>query len=278
MGHFTFENPWWGDLNTEALGIVVSKKRIRNLPARDVTNIHVPGRSGDILIDTASYQNVEVSYECSTQNIAAIAEMKRRIASAGYLESSVTPRSGYRLLTDSWTAGAERFAVCVNAIELEEVIANRFHTFTVVFNCKPQIYYQRDAAGASFLVAPTVTAPSSMTLTAPSMPIVGGLPKLEIYAAGDVTLGFEANPSGPQLTGLVLAPYHAAAGGNPAYYDRPSAVIDSEAMVCYRTTAGGDRVNVDIPFFPVLKKASNLVSLFGSQLRGATCYPRWYTL
>ena len=62
MGYFVFENPWMGDLNTQSLGIVISKKRIRNLPARDVTSIHVPGRNGDIMIDSASYQNVEVTY------------------------------------------------------------------------------------------------------------------------------------------------------------------------------------------------------------------------
>jgi len=278
MGYFVFENAWMGDLNTRALGIAVSKKRIRNLPARDVTAIHVPGRGGDILIDAASYQNVEVSYECSTQDITAIAELKRRIACAGYIGNSVTPWVGYRLLTDSWTPGTQRFAVCANAIEFEEVIANRFHTFTVAFSCKPQVYYQRDAVGASFLVAPTGSPPSGISVNAPGVPIVGGLPKLEVYAQGSVTLGFESNPTGPQLTGLTLAPYHAAAGGNPAYYEWPSAVIDSEAMVCYRNLPGGARENIDIPFFPVLKKSMNFILVSGSQIRGVTCWPRWYTL
>ena len=161
------------------------------------------------------------------------------------------------------------------------MIANRFHTFNVVFNCKPQIFYERDTIGGSFLIAPDAgSRPLGISVNQPFLPgasIISGMPKMEIYAAGDVSFSFESNPGGPTLPGLVLAPYHAATEYYPAYYEWPSAVLDSEAMVCYRNRADGTRENIDIDFFPILKKSMNFVSLWGS-VKGVNCYPRWWGL
>jgi phage-related protein len=168
MGYFSFENPWYGDLNTETLGIAVSKKRVMDLPARDVSRVHVPGRCGDALLDFGSYQNTEIAYECAARSPAALAELKRRMAHFGYDGNSAAPRTGYRVLADSWSPGAQRLAVCADAVAVTELIANRAYTFTAVFSCKPQVYYQRGAVVASLPAAPGgAPVPCAISVEAP---------------------------------------------------------------------------------------------------------------
>ena len=167
---------------------------------------------------------------------------------------------GYQLLRDGW-ADFERLAVHSSQISMEEIIANRLLRFTVSFDCKPQKYYNRAAVI-------TRSGAGSLTLNRP-IGAVAATPRIEIIGSGTVTLNLEGQTL--PLAGLVTPPM---SGGE---YQWPSAVIDSEAMVCYRTSGAGVRTNIDIPQWPQFWQLVHTVSITGSVTR-LSIYPRWWSI
>ena len=94
-------------------------------------------------------------------------------------------------------------------------------------------------------------------------------PRIEIVGSGTVTLNLEGQTI--TLTGLVTPPM---TGGE---YQWPSAVIDSEAMVCYRTSGAGVRTNNDIAQWPQFWQLVHTVSATGG-VTSIKIYPRWWAI
>ncbi|MCL1951726.1 MAG: hypothetical protein FWF60_02740 [Oscillospiraceae bacterium] len=241
-------------------GLLIEAKNIHGLPERDVEKIHVPGRNGDVLVDYGSYQNATVSYTCAVTKAAALPELARLLTVGQQAGWGFTPWRGYQLLRDGW-ANTERLAVHSSQIPMEEIIANRIFRFTVAFDCKPQKYYARAAVV-------TRGGAGSLTLNRP-MGATCSTPRIEVIGSGTVTLNLEGQTI--TLTGLVTPP---TSGGE---YQWPSAVIDSEAMVCYRTSGAGVRTNIDIAQWPQFWQLVHTVSVTGSVTR-LSIYPRWWAI
>jgi phage-related protein len=241
-------------------GLLIEAKNIHDLPERDVEKIHVPGRNGDVLVDSGSYQNATVSYQCAVTKFSALPELARLLTVGQQAGWGFTPWRGYQLLRDGW-AGHERLAVHSSQIPMEEIIANRLLRFTVAFDCKPQKYYNRAAVV-------TRSGAGSLTLNRP-VGATASTPRIEIVGSGTVTLTLEGQTI--TLTGLVTPPQ---SGGE---YQWPSAVIDSEAMIACRTSAAGVRANIDIAQWPQFWQLVHTVSATGG-VTSIKIYPRWWSL
>jgi phage-related protein len=219
MSYFVFDG-----FRSDTAGLLVERKNTLGLPARDVEKIHVPGRSGDILIDHGSYQNALVSYDCAVRDVSAL-EGLRAVLTSG---------AGYRLLTDSYGSW-QRLALFASVLDINELIVKRAYRFTLAFDCKPQRWADR---------AQAVTGGSSVTVARPAA-CARGDPRIEITGTGSVTLTM---PQGSLSLGTLTG----------------SAVIDSEAMVAYRVGAGGVRTAIDLPFWPRLIAASTAITTTGT--------------
>jgi len=235
-GYFRF-----GDWLTLMDGVIVEKKKVYSLPERDITKIHVPGRNGDVLIDSGSYKNVTIAYDCAALSPEAVRACKRALSAPG----------GYALLTDK--TGQQRLACCKDLIEFDELIPNRCFKFTVVFDCKPQIYADREG---------TIDATGGITyLTAPS-----GFfhcdPMVVIYGEGDIYV---------KCNGVMVHQFSSLV----EFTDKPSAVIDCEAQICYKNNADGTRT-VGAAAFPT--DPTSYWQVYGDYLSKATIYPRWWRL
>jgi len=126
---------------------------------------------------------------------------------------------------------------------------------------KPQKYYNRAAVV-------TRSGAGSLTLNRP-IGATASTPRIEIIGSGTVTLTLEGQTI--TLTGLVTPPQ---SGGE---YHWPSAVIDCEAMVCYRTGGAGIRTNIDIPQWPQFWQLVHTVSATGGVSR-LSIFPRWWAI
>jgi phage-related protein len=219
MNYFVFDG-----FRSDTAGLLVERRRSLGLPQRDVEKISIPGRSGDVLIDHGSYQNVRVAYDCAARDNAALERLKQAITAGG----------GYRLLTDSFSPW-QRMALYASALDIEELILRRAFRFTITFDCKPQRYYDR---------AQAITGTTSVTITRPAG-FTQSDPRIEITGTGSVTLN---TPQGNIPLGALTG----------------SAVIDSEAMVAFRNNTNGTRTAIDIPFWPRLTAASTNISATGS--------------
>ena len=93
-----YSNPYEGGSSLVFNGVDLGKecdmfvlgKGVFGAPSRDVTQIHVPGRNGDILIDNGGWNNVDVTYPscCILSNFREnIAKLKSYLlANPGYHE------------------------------------------------------------------------------------------------------------------------------------------------------------------------------------------------
>ena len=112
-------------------GIHVDSSQSWVKPERDREFIHVPGRSGDLILDRGSWQNVEIEYNC---------HIDREFASnyEAFVAWLSTIR-GYEMLFDDFHPDVYRLAAPeIGELEPETLVTDQAANFTLVFNCKPQ--------------------------------------------------------------------------------------------------------------------------------------------
>lgn len=112
-------------------GIIIDGASSWPKPERDVEYIHVPGRSGDILMDNGCWQNVEISY-----NLCIKDNWKTKFEDfAAWLCS----HNGYFRLEDlDRHPGVYRMASFSGPLDPELWFTTDTGVFTITFNCKPQ--------------------------------------------------------------------------------------------------------------------------------------------
>ena len=101
-------------------------------PERDVEQIHVPGRNGDLLLDHGCYKNIQVTYPCS------ILDHNSEVSQ--WLRDVLYSARGYCRLEDDYHPGEFRLAEYRGPFE-PEVFSERGNDTAkvdLVFNCKPQ--------------------------------------------------------------------------------------------------------------------------------------------
>ena len=152
-----YSNPYEGgsslvfngvDLGKECNMFVLGKGAFR-APSRDVTQIHVPGRNGDILIDNGGWNNVDVTYSscCILSNFREnVAKLK------GYLMAN----PGYHELTDPYNPDEVRYAEFRGPFTPEVFTAkgNNAGMFDLTFNCKPQRFLRESTIARDYVLCP----------------------------------------------------------------------------------------------------------------------------
>lgn len=125
--------------SSDDYGIHIEKTPEYPVPEKDYEITHVPGRSGDVLIDNGSYKNVELNYEVSLGDPSStFTQLKNAIINWIY------PSSGYCTLIDeddSPGLGAHyyRMAVYKDSFDISPVLSHGARA-TLIFNAKPQRY------------------------------------------------------------------------------------------------------------------------------------------
>lgn len=120
-------------ISTADLGLVIQAPPAYSIPKRDYTVTHVPGRSGDVIVDNNSYSDANRTY-----SIAAIYKKGTNfVLNAESLSKWLHSAKGYARLEDSYDPEVYRLAVYADEVDLQDFL----HTVTVLnatFKCKPQ--------------------------------------------------------------------------------------------------------------------------------------------
>lgn len=113
-------------------GIRVEKQPNYEVPTRNCTASHVPGRNGDIILYSGSYDNVNRQYDCS------FGSMNKDFHDFinGITEWLYSSR-GYCRLEDSYEPDYFRLARYDSNLSVENIF-NHGGKFNLTFNCKPQ--------------------------------------------------------------------------------------------------------------------------------------------
>lgn len=152
-----YSNPYEGGSSLVFNGVDLGKecdmfvlgKGVFGAPSRDVTQIHVPGRNGDILIDNGGWNNIDVTYPscCILSNFRENVEKLR-----GYLLANL----GYHELIDPYNPDEVRYAEFRGPFTPEAFTAkgNNAGIFDLTFNCKPQRFLRESVIAHDYVLCP----------------------------------------------------------------------------------------------------------------------------
>lgn len=128
MGVVTFNG-----ISSKDLGIEVETFPSYQVAERVYQSINIPGRDGDVLVDTGSFKNTTRQYKISvaTYNQTSYFEKINKVVE--WLHSS----SGYARLEDSYEPGIYRMAYFKDSQSIENIFDEAGRA-TISFTCKPQ--------------------------------------------------------------------------------------------------------------------------------------------
>lgn len=204
--------------------------------------IVVPGRSGALLMDLKSYDNIPREYDVQ---IVGDTELARFIALRNYLTSC----AGYLRLTDSFDTSHFYMAAYTEAFDLTADWHSRKRARgTITFDCMPQRFLLTGETATTFTSSGTIVNPTRFR----------SKPLIRVYGAGVVGVGD---------TNITIASH------NFYYMD-----IDCETGRAYNgATSLDSKVTLNAIDFPSLAPGSNGITK-GSGISRIDITPRWWEL
>lgn len=228
--------------SSREIGLEVETFPSYQTPRRSYEKIHIPGRNGDLLIDTGSWENVTRSYEVSIGSYKRYYyEMANAISE--WLHSSLS----YSRLEDSYEPDYYRLAVYLEEVSISNIF-NHGGKATLDFDCKPQRFLKSGDFPIELTGQTTIQNPTGF----PALPII------TVYGTGSGT--------------LVVGGYTVKISniGNQI-------VIDSEIQDAYLNTTNKNSV-ISVPNgFPRLDAGLTTIGFSGG-ISKVEVVPKWFTL
>lgn len=116
-------------------GFFASGENVYNSPEKEYEVYEVPGRNGDLVIDSNRYKNVTITYPCYYEKVGG--NLTKDISD---FRNMLLSRSGYCRLYDTHNPDEYRLAVCKNVIEIDPTEYDLLGAVEIEFDCKPQRY------------------------------------------------------------------------------------------------------------------------------------------
>ena len=241
MGVISFNS-----VSSADVGIEVETFPDYSIPDKEYEVIHVPGRNGDVIIDTGTYKNVSRVYEVSiaTYDISFHRKMARV---AQWLYTA----SGYARLEDSYEPDFYRLAYYNKKVDIENLF-NQAGKAKLEFICKPQRFLK--------------SGDLPVTYTGGSGTIVN---ETNFDALPIINLTTN-NTSGALAIGNTVITIHDGAGQN--------LTVNSELQDVYSGNANKNSyVTLNTGVFPNIKPGTNTI-LFSGGITSVSITPKWYTI
>ena len=130
MGNLKF-----GDISTQDLDLIIQYIPSYDFPEQDTETFHIPGKNGDLVINSGSFKNTTRSY-----SIASIFKPGTDfIANSEKLINWLTAHPGYHRLEDTYDPNVYRLAIFRSKGTLPNYY-NKATVLNVTFECMPQRY------------------------------------------------------------------------------------------------------------------------------------------
>lgn len=245
------------------------------IPERECDVYHVPGRSGDLIIDKGSFKNSPRTYQISalTPNGQLFSNLANDIS-----EWLCSP-SGYVRLEDSYEPDYYRYA-CFHETNTIASIFGKAGRATINFDCKPQRYLKSGDIPVSFLSSGTIVNPTGFV----ALPIINVW--LDSSAQGSVTIGnsafaIAADSSGSSIDNIqdsnsdyILD----SSNNNIQAFSVWNITVNSELQDAYSGTINkNSKLILNGEEFPTLKPGSNTISFSGG-VTMVEVIPKWWTV
>ena len=228
-------------ISSQDLHIQVQTEPDYDFPEKDYEVTHVPGRSGDIVIDQGSWQNVSRKY-----NLAMDAVKISYTEVASKLVQWLHSASGYARLEDSYEPDFYRMAMYKDSGSISNIY-NKAGQIEVEFTCKPQRYFKSGEIADIFTTSTEYRNPTDF----PAKPLI----KIHGSGSGTVGIGTYTVTINDILDGMI---------------------VDSEQQDTYKDQTNCNS-RVSIAEYPKLVSGNNVISISGG-VTSIEIIPRWWTL
>ena len=240
-------NTFWIDGEAASgYGIIMTEPPKIQSAERDVEQISIPGRNGDLQIDNGRYKNIHMTYKCAL--LPEYGDFRRdAVAALRFLRST----GAYRRVEDTYYPGHFRMARISSGVSIGS-IAEQAGEFEVHWDCKPERY--------------TVAGEKAQTFRAPAVLHnqygFPALPIIKIYGSGNgfIKIGAVKIP----IRGMV-----------------DNIILDCDLQKAFRLRPDGTPEPADshiyAPYFPQLLGGGNAISWAGG-VDHVEITPRWWTL
>lgn len=228
----------YNGITSTTYGIWIEKRPAVSFPKRVIESITIPGRSGALLFDTGSYDNVTVTYELAYQS-NVVRDNAVDIATWLY-------QTDYRELTDTYEPSYYRKAILVSPITVNDIL-NVAGRVNATFQCMPQRY---------LLTGKNAITPTSGDTI--QNDYQDALPIITVTGSGDSVL--TVGNSVVTITGQT-----------------DDIILDSERQTAESNGSNANSLISLTNGFPVLVNGSNTISWTGG-ITGVSVVPNWWTL
>lgn len=113
--------------------VAITGEGVYNAPERDVEQVVIPGRNGELMLDNGRFQNIDIIYPAC---IAADSQADLADAISNF-RNFLCSKIGYQRLEDDYNPDEYRMAIYKSGLEVSPKI-RQAGSFEIIFNCKPQ--------------------------------------------------------------------------------------------------------------------------------------------
>lgn len=211
-------------------------------PKRSYEKVHIPGRNGDLIIDSGCWENATRTYEVSVGSLERDYYRMMNDVSE-WLRSTYT----YARLEDSYEPEYYRLAVFLEEFSMSNLF-NQGGKGSIVFDCKPQRFLKNGDEILQIKNGAKIQNPTTFS----------SLPIIRIYGSGSGS--------------LTVGQYHVTISEIGTQI-----VLDSEIQDAYYGTTNKNQ-QITIPDgFPVLDPGSTTIGFSGG-ITKVEVIPKWFTL
>ena len=215
-------------------------------PQKVLDVISVPGRNGDLIVDTGKYRNVPRTYQVSIATFDRTTYSRKMSQVAEWLYSA----SGYARLEDSYDEDFYRLAYYGDRTSIENLF-NEAGRATISFVCKPERYYKKGEFPVIFNTDGTIQN-ETLHESYPLLKIITD------NTAGEVIIG----------------EYHfGILAGSGTHID-----VDCELQdAYYNGESKNNFINLNGGNFPVIDPGVQIIAFTGG-VQSVEVIPRWWTV
>ena len=256
MGIIVFNNK-----SSKDIGLEVETFPEYIAPEKVYDVVHVPGRNGDVVIDTGTYGNVPRTYEVSIATRDRVTYSNKMSQVAEWLHSA----SGYARLEDSYDEEFYRYAYYNEQVSIQNLF-NEAGKASINFVCKPQRYYKSGEHPILFTETGTI---HNSTIN-PASPILNIITNNEIQEPTDTNDIVGAVSIGGYTFSIK---YDDAYIGNIMRF-----TVDCEIQNAYRELINMNNLMIlNGEEFPRIDPGDQVISLNGGVISVETI-PIWWTV
>lgn len=131
----------YNGVSSKDMGLYITKYDVFSIPAKRSTVETIPGRDGNLIIESGNYSNKKIVYTVAFSTLMSESKIERNIVKK--IKEWLYSTLGYGDLEDSYNPAYYRKAAIYEELAIEELITGAVDELKITFDCKPYMYAKK---------------------------------------------------------------------------------------------------------------------------------------